>query len=185
MIHYITIQWHNIPIQLTKSTKTKHVKISSRTWQHICVTIPTHVQYNCLWILLEKYHHRILSHHLIKTTSIIDSNPHITDHSRAYFEQYKHEALDFCTQKVIHWNQSLWRKYNSITVKSLKTKWWSCSSKGNLNFNYKLLFLPEWMADYIIVHELCHLQEMNHWPKFRQLVEKIYGPERRKRNKMR
>ncbi|MFA6463413.1 MAG: M48 family metallopeptidase [Candidatus Paceibacterota bacterium] len=62
--------------------------------------------------------------------------------------------------------------YNSVKIKSTKTRWGSCSSKGNLNFSYKIALLPEHLADYLVVHELCHLGEFNHSENFWNLVEK-------------
>lgn len=60
--------------------------------------------------------------------------------------------------------------YNRISIKNQKTCWGSCSRRANLNFNYKILFLPPAIQDYIIVHELCHLREFNHSPRFWELV---------------
>jgi len=72
--------------------------------------------------------------------------------------------------KVEEWNKYYGFEYNRIVVRDNKTRWGSCSSLRNLNFHYKLLFLPEELQDYVVVHELCHLQEMNHSNRFWNLV---------------
>jgi len=60
--------------------------------------------------------------------------------------------------------------YHRISIKNQKTCWGSASRKGNLNFNYKIIDLPEDLQNYIVVHELCHLKELNHGSKFWELV---------------
>ncbi len=62
--------------------------------------------------------------------------------------------------------------FEKVSIKKQTTKWGSCSSKKNLNFNYKIVFLPSHLADYVVVHELCHLKEMNHSQDFWNLVGK-------------
>ena len=62
--------------------------------------------------------------------------------------------------------------YHRVAVRSQRTRWGSCSSKGNLNFNCLLALVPTEVFDYVIVHELCHRKEMNHSPKFWAEVEK-------------
>ena len=62
--------------------------------------------------------------------------------------------------------------YSRISIRHQKTRWGSCSSKKNLNFNCLLMLAPEWVRDYVVIHELCHLLEMNHSSKFWSLVEK-------------
>jgi predicted metal-dependent hydrolase len=62
--------------------------------------------------------------------------------------------------------------YNRVSIKNQKSCWGSCSLKRNLNFNYKVAFLPEELRNYVIVHELCHLRELNHGRQFWGLVEK-------------
>ncbi len=64
-------------------------------------------------------------------------------------------------------------EFNGFTVRNQKSRWGSCSSLRNLNFNYRLIYLSKKQMDYIIVHELCHLREMNHSKKFWEQVEKI------------
>ncbi len=86
------------------------------------------------------------------------------------YEAHKHQALELVQTKVAHFNEFYQHSFKTIRIKDQKTKWGSCSRQGNLNFNYKILFLPECMADYLVVHELCHLKELNHSRRFWCLV---------------
>ena len=74
--------------------------------------------------------------------------------------------------RLTHWNQFYGFTFGRVTIKNHKSRWGSCSKKGNLNFNYKIALLPSELADYIIVHELCHLGEFNHSSRFWALVAK-------------
>jgi predicted metal-dependent hydrolase len=66
--------------------------------------------------------------------------------------------------------------YGRVTIRLQKTRWGSCSSKGNLNYNALLMLAPEAVRDYVVIHELCHLVEMNHSPRFWAQVER-YCPD--------
>ena len=57
-----------------------------------------------------------------------------------------------------------------IAIRNQRSRWGSCSKKGNLNFNYKIVFLSPEQQDYIIVHEICHIKEFNHAKSFWDLV---------------
>jgi len=88
-----------------------------------------------------------------------------------YLKQ-KEKARILILQKLEELNKLYKFKYNRVSIRNQKTRWGSCSREGNLNFNYRIIYLPEKLADYIIVHELCHLREMNHSSRFWNLVEK-------------
>ena len=75
--------------------------------------------------------------------------------------------------RLLHFNAFYKLPLRKVFIKNLKSRWGSCSEKGNLNFNYKLVFLPAEIVDYIIVHELCHLKEFNHSDAFWAEVEKV------------
>ena len=69
--------------------------------------------------------------------------------------------------------------YGRITIRNQRSRWGSCSSKGNLNFNCLLMLFPEDVIDYVVVHELCHRKHMNHSASFYAEVERVF-PEYRK-----
>ena len=63
--------------------------------------------------------------------------------------------------------------FTKIYIKDQKSCWGSCSSKGNINFNWRILLAPEPVCDYIVIHEICHRLEMNHSPEYWKLVERL------------
>lgn len=71
--------------------------------------------------------------------------------------------------------------YGRITIRCQRTRWGSCSTKGNLNFNCLLMLAPQEVIDYVVVHELCHRLEMNHSAKFWRAVESILPDYRKPR----
>jgi len=90
--------------------------------------------------------------------------------SREMYLAYKSQAEKLVRGKVGRFNGFYKFEFHRISIRNQKTRWGSCSSRGNLNFNYKIIFLPDQMADYIVAHELCHLKEMNHSRRFWDLV---------------
>ncbi len=88
----------------------------------------------------------------------------------ADFTKHKPAALALVEEKLQIFNVHYKFTYHRIAVRNQKSRWGSCSKKGNLNFNYKIALLPERLVDYIVVHELCHVQEFNHSANFWSLV---------------
>lgn len=84
--------------------------------------------------------------------------------------------------RVMYFQQVTEGKVNDIRIKDQKTRWGSCSSKRNLNFNWRLVMAPPEVLDYVVVHELCHLTHMNHSRDFWNMVGTVM-PEYKERKK--
>lgn len=88
------------------------------------------------------------------------------------YKKYKDIARKIVEQKIEKFNKIYSFKFKRVSIKNQKTRWGSCSKRENLNFNYKIAMIPDKMADYIVIHELCHLGEFNHSQRFWNLVSK-------------
>jgi len=85
-------------------------------------------------------------------------------------EWYRKQAYEVFSQRTAQHASQNGFHYNTVRVKDMKTRWGSCSSKGNLNFNLRLVMAPLPVIDYVIIHELCHLKVKNHSKDFWSLV---------------
>lgn len=77
-------------------------------------------------------------------------------------------------ERLTYWSAAYGISFGRVSIRKQKSRWGSCSSVGNLNFNYRLGFLPFELMDYIVVHELCHIKEYNHSKNFWDLVAQAY-----------
>lgn len=93
------------------------------------------------------------------------------------------KALEQIPERVAYYASIMGVSYGRITIREQKTRWGSCSDKGNLNFNWKLVLMPEEVLDYVVVHELAHRKEMNHSKEFWKIVEKVL-PDYKERRKV-
>lgn len=99
--------------------------------------------------------------------------PQSAGFSEAKKRMYKRKAAETLSARVHFFARQMGVSFSGITVREQKTRWGSCSSLGNLNFNWKLILAPPEILDYVVVHELCHRKEMNHSPAFWREVEKV------------
>lgn len=165
----INLNGQNVDYALKVSARAKRMRIAVYYNGDCIVTVPKNVdeeiveeflRAKSLWILQKiKYYS-----HLPNSTWQVGT--------KEDYLKYKNEALYLVQTRLDYFNQFYGFKWQKITIKNQKTRWGSCSQKGNLNFNYKIMLLPSEIADYIIVHELCHLGQLNHSTKFWHLVAK-------------
>ena len=94
----------------------------------------------------------------------------------------KKQARAVITQKVRYYAPLVGVDYGRIAIRCQRSRWGSCSSKGNLNFNCLLVLLPDDVIDSVVVHELCHRKQMNHSAAFYKEVERVF-PEYKKCNR--
>ena len=92
---------------------------------------------------------------------------------QALENRYRNAAREVFTNRVEYYHRFTGGHYTSITIRDQKTRWGSCSSRGTLSFNYRLIYGPAGPLDYVVVHELCHLTHMNHSKDFWNMVERI------------
>ena len=113
-----------------------------------------------LTIVLAERSQKKLSSHLLLATAV-----------KKQIEKYfKQQAEDIIPLKVAAYSQSTSLIPTNIKIRQYRARWGSCNNRGELSFNYLLMMLPAYVIDYVIVHELCHLQHLNHSKEFWQLV---------------
>ena len=98
-------------------------------------------------------------------------------------EILRKRAKEVLTEKTAHFAEIMGIKYGRITITGAKTRFGSCSSKGNISYSFRLLGYPDEAVDYVVVHELAHIAEMNHSVKFYKVVESVL-PDYKERQKM-
>lgn len=156
-----------IEYELRISKRAKVVKLAVYHDGNFVVTMPARASESAVEKFIIKK-----AEWIIKRVNYAKNNPKIqlTQGGKKEFEKYKEEARVLARLRLEHFNKFYNFKWENISIKNTKTRWGSCSRKGNLNFNYKLVLLSPELSDYIVVHELCHLGEFNHSKNFWNLV---------------
>lgn len=115
--------------------------------------------------------HRAWIERKVKLTQIIfDEMDKITESD---IKRLREEAREYLTAKTEEYSKKMDLKYGRITITSAKTRYGSCSSKGNISYSYRLMLRPRYAIDYVVVHELAHLREMNHSKKFYEIISSV------------
>lgn len=98
-------------------------------------------------------------------------------------KMYRIMATDIFNIECAHFAKKMGVTYNKVTIRDQKSRWGSCSSNGNINLNWRLLFMHPKIGRYVVVHELAHRKQMNHSREFWAEVEKVI-PDYRKYRKL-
>jgi predicted metal-dependent hydrolase len=93
--------------------------------------------------------------------------------ARRDIPELKQKALRFAQERCVHYASVYGVSFSRISIRAQKTRWGSCSHTGSLTFNYRIAALPAHLAEYVIVHEMCHLLELNHSADFWRHVARI------------
>lgn len=163
----IELGQRKIPYTLKVSPRARRLRLSVFRDGNFVVTVPRSMSENTIeQFIIQK------SQWIIKKLEYFKgfSGMVFMRSTKKEYAEHKGRALVLAQTRLEYFNQFYNFSYNKISIKNQKTKWGSCSKRRNLNFNYKIVLLPEKMADYIIVHELCHLGEFNHSKNFWNLV---------------
>lgn len=154
---------------LRQSRRARHIRITIHYNGSVVVTIPCHIHRS----LVEQF---IISKSswILEKLAYIRScgRPMVRHVSRQDYAHYKTSARLLAENRIGHFNIVYGLSYGRIAIRNQTTRWGSCSGGGNLSFNYRIALLPPHLSDYIIVHELCHIAELNHSRKFWNLVAK-------------
>ncbi len=108
---------------------------------------------------------------IVKVTNLTTDKQRLVP-AEASYALDKIRAKQIIEKRVEFFTKIYELNVNRIKIKNVRTHWGSCSRLGNLNFNYKLIYLPADLIDYVVVHEICHLKEFNHSQKFWELIGK-------------
>lgn len=100
------------------------------------------------------------------------------------YRSHKEQARTRITERAVWYAGHYGVAYRSLSIRNQRSRFGSCSARGHLSFNYRLIFLPAHLLDYVVVHEVCHLRELNHSPRFWALVAETIPDYREKKREL-
>lgn len=160
-----------LEIQIIRcNRKTLAMKVDSPS--HLIVRVPEAMSSREIDAFI-KEHWGWISHHLQLAEAKEVRAAAIEKLSQQEIDDLVNQAIKMIPERVGFFAHKMDVRYGNITIRNQSTRWGSCSSKRNLNFNCLLMLVPAEVCDYVIVHELAHLKEMNHSPQFWSEVEKV------------
>ncbi len=176
-IYEFNVNGVSIPYNLIKSSRRRSISIRIDIGGKMTVRSPYFVSKGIVERFLLEKQDWIYKHYLEAVRKESDNgdlrSPIRANEDAALVNKHKRYARNIFEARVAYFQQFTGGSYNSISIRDQKTRWGSCSGRGNLSFNWRLILAPPEILDYVVVHELCHLTHMNHSKEFWELVGKV------------
>lgn len=165
---------------LRRHKRARRVSITVEPGGEIIVTIP----FSRTHITAEKFLKQRLAWISRAVKQMTSFEKILPARTKQHYQQHKETARILINEKLKYWNQFYNFTYHKVSIRNQSSRWGSCSAEGNLNFSYRLLFLPDSLVDYIVVHELCHLKYRNHQARFWNLVSQTIPDHKKRRARL-
>ncbi len=156
-----------MPYQIIRSSR-KTIAIQITPDGHVFVRCPNRMPAEDIHKFVQSKSHWIQKHLCAQSAW-----PQLPAFTAEELHTLASRALEIIHQRVAHFAPKVGVTYGRITIRNQRSRWGSCSTQGNLNFNCLLMLTPPEVLDYVVVHELCHRKEMNHSKRFWDEVQKI------------
>jgi predicted metal-dependent hydrolase len=166
----IELDGQKVEYTIRTSTRARNLRMTIELDGTVVVVVPNFMFLPFVEKFLRQKSSWILKH--IKRMKKLEGKT-VIKLSQGEYETNKHEILKRVNERLEFFNKFYNYSYNRVSIRNQSSLWGSCTRQGNLQFNYKLTFVPPRTFDYVIVHELCHLKEHNHSERFWKLVAKI------------
>lgn len=172
-----------IPYLLKRSQRARRLRLTMQPEGILVVTVPSKVPVEQIGALVAPYSTWILRHYLRQRSKPRHSLPAMGDLSA--YKEHKAAAHAFVDQYLEMLRDKEALPPHRIQIKNHQSRWGSCSRRGGLNFNYRIVLLPFELAEYIIIHEVCHLFELNHSVRFWNHVARFLPDHEKRRTQLR
>lgn len=161
MLDYMNIEDLHIPVILQRSNR-KTLSITITEQGELFIKAPLSLSEGKIEHFLNQKRFWIYK----QTKYRLENQEQRVVRSEEEIKRLRELAREILTGKTEYYAQLLNVQYQRIRIGDQKTRWGSCSSKGTISYNWHLILMPERIIDYVVVHELCHILEMNHSPRF-------------------
>lgn len=172
---WISLDKEEIEVEIIRS-KRRSMAIQIRTDGSVVVRVPMHASDRAIKRFVSAHARWIADNRgqMFERRKKLADNPYDIPAWDSLSATDKKIAKQKIMEHVDYYARRMEIDYGSISMRNQKSRWGSCSSKGNLNFNYRLAYLPEELLDYVVVHELAHRRHMDHSAAFWEEVETYY-----------